>query len=271
MRKVNAAWIGFTQKDEFFWDNLEELAHLGFKAYEPGDVFFSKDSETETEENIKRLKDLGLRALTVSADRDDLSDGALAEVIKKAHTIGVDRATIWCGWVNSRMWDQIPQYDDYMKELERYEEAGAKLIREGIKLTYHNHSQEYTEIFKGVQAYNYMLINTENVHFLLDVCWAHVGGANPAEIMGRIGDRLACIHLKDYVPGYPMADINPGQPRPIFTAVGTGVVDIKGVMQCAMEMELPYISIEQDTMRNLDSMDSLRLSYYYLKEIDSIL
>ncbi|MCL2665614.1 MAG: sugar phosphate isomerase/epimerase [Defluviitaleaceae bacterium] len=270
MRKSNAAWIGFTPKDEFFWENLEELANLGFKAYEPGEAFFSKDSETETDENIKRLWDLNLKALTVSVNRDDLSDEALSDVINKAHKINVDRATIWCGWVNSRMWDQIPQYDDYMKELERYETAGSKLNKEGIKLTYHNHSQEYTEVFKGVQAYNYMLSNTENVHFLLDVCWAHIGGANPVEVMRRIGDRLTCIHLKDYVPGYPMADIDPGRPRPTFTAVGTGVVDIKGVMKCAMEMELPYISIEQDQMRNLDCMSALNLSYLYLKEIDCV-
>ena len=51
-----------------------------------------------------------------------------------------------------------------------------------------------------------------------------------------------------------------------FTSVGSGVVDIRGCMKAALEFGLTWGIMEQDAMNQLSPMDSLRASYYNVKE-----
>jgi len=255
MHKIKAAWIGFNDKDkDVWWSNAEALAKLGYAAMDGGDMLIG-ETDAATDENIARFFALGLKVLTVSVDYNNMSDEAITKIIDHAHRMKADRATIWWSNLNNRVYDSELSYENLMRELEGHEATAQRLLKEGIRLTYHNHSHEFTQEYKGVRGFDYMLINTESLWFDLDIAWVHHGGMCPVDVMRRVGSRLACLHVKDYLP-----------PCTTWTALGTGVVDIGAALKQATEMELPYAAVEQDQLRNLDNMDTLRLGYYFMKE-----
>ena len=51
-----------------------------------------------------------------------------------------------------------------------------------------------------------------------------------------------------------------------FTSVGTGVVNIAGVLQELDDQGVEYACVEQDIMRNLDRLEALTMSYLAMKE-----
>lgn len=73
--------------------------------------------------------------------------------------------------------------------------------------------------------------------------------------------RVPAIHLKD-VCGTDEA----GK----WTALGTGVVDIRGSVAAAREIGVEWMTVEQDQLRRLSGMDTALFSYLYLKESELI-
>ncbi len=51
-----------------------------------------------------------------------------------------------------------------------------------------------------------------------------------------------------------------------FTEVGTGVVDLQAVADAAHECGVQWCVVEQDRMRDLAPMDSIRVSYENLRK-----
>jgi sugar phosphate isomerase/epimerase len=60
------------------------------------------------------------------------------------------------------------------------------------------------------------------VDFQVDIFWVHVAGAEPASVIGRLGERVVSLHVKDGIdlPRSAYAD----EPF-VNVPVGTGVVD----------------------------------------------
>ena len=53
---------------------------------------------------------------------------------------------------------------------------------------------------------------------------------------------------------------------PRFTTPGTGHLNLKGVLQKALDMGIDYAIIEQDFMYNLDPLATAQAGYYNMKE-----
>ena len=83
----------------------------------------------------------------------------------------------------------------------------------------------------------------------------------------QLGDRLCAIHIKDYQEGTRLVE-RPKRTivRPKFTTPGTGVLDLKGVLQKALDMGIDYAIIEQDNMNNRDPLSTAQAAYYNMKE-----
>jgi len=92
----------------------------------------------------------------------------------------------------------------------------------GLRLGIHNHDAEMT-IIDGSRVIDRLATGLgDTVDFQVDIFWAAVGGADPAEVIARLGRRVVSLHLKDGVdlPASASAD------APFVNVpVGTGVVD----------------------------------------------
>ena len=200
--------------------------------------------------NIQRFHDLGLQVLTIGASKDHLRDN-LDDLIAKAKALKTNRVTVWWALCDTRQ--------ATLDDADLYNAAGAQLAAEGITLCYHHHHHEFLNVFDGVYAFDILAANTnpETLKFVVDIAWAAFGKQDPIHLLHRLKGRVASVHVKD---------LSSLDERGHFTAVGTGLVDIQGSVKAAIETGVEWCVVEQDTLRNLNAMDTITLSYLYLKE-----
>ena len=100
----------------------------------------------------------------------------------------------------------IPSYEvDYtVKDVQRmcdYFNRVGKIANEyGLKLGYHNHSNEYNKLKDSDKVmWEYLVENTDPnlVCFELDVYWCTKGGKNPVEYLKKYPKRIEILHIKD--------------------------------------------------------------------------
>ena len=90
----------------------------------------------------------------------------------------------------------IKQVDDLCRRLNQ---AGKNLKAEGIKLLYHNHNYEFQKVDGRINAYEYILGNTdpECVGFEFDSYWPTEAGVCALDVMKMLGDRMKLYHIND--------------------------------------------------------------------------
>jgi sugar phosphate isomerase/epimerase len=231
-----------------FWGTMKKVADIGYQGIEGAEALLSLEGGVE--ENLKRFHDLGLKVLTVSAGREALRDD-LAGVIKKAKALQSPRVSCW--------WAPMDSKEAILKDAELYNEAGAKLAAEGLTLCYHNHDQEFKNVFDGVYALDLLAANTDPkaLAFELDVAWISIGGEDPVTVLNRYKGRVPAVHVKDV---YGLHE------RTLWTAVGTGVVKVKESVRAAIDQGIEWVVVEQDKLRNLSPIETITVSYLNLKE-----
>ena len=132
-----------------------------------------------------------------------------------------------------------------------------------IKIAYHNHDFEFAK-----EADRYvldMILDSDGETGLeLDTFWTYYAGVDPVSYMEEKKDRLRMIHVKDYLSltGGGMAG---GQEMPVFSAVGTGKMKNKPILEWAEKNGLPWVIVEQDNSR-ADILESAKLSLKALKD-----
>ncbi|MCL2775307.1 MAG: sugar phosphate isomerase/epimerase [Oscillospiraceae bacterium] len=243
---LKASLIGFYNLKENTWDTIEKLSGWGYKACENGEFLLSGN----VEENLEKLSAYDFTVLSVCDDLERLKTN-IDGIIEKARTIGVKY--VCCYWSDPK------DYEQAVEIAETLDMAGETLRNEGLTLCYHNHDHEFRKSFNGVKYFDILMSMTspENVSVNLDVGWAVVAGENVPELIRRLDGRIKLIHFKDF---YDLND------RASFTALGTGKVDIQGLLAEADKIGVEYISVEQDTLHNLNCDDTVLLSYLTMKE-----
>jgi Sugar phosphate isomerases/epimerases len=231
-----------------FWGTMERVAAIGYEGIEGG----AKLLEDDAKANVARFRSLGLEVATHSVNRDQLADAKeLDRIIREAQLLETKDVTLWWAPADSR--------EQLLRDAELYNAAGARLAAEGLRFCYHNHAHEFRTTFNGVYALDILAEHTDPqaVHFRLDVAWITLGGADPAHILRKMAGRVPAIHLKDV---YGTDEIGK------WTALGTGVVDIRGSIEAAREIGAEWMTVEQDQLRHLSGLDTAWFSYMYLKE-----
>lgn len=248
MQKAKIGLIGIVGEEskQDFWGTMQRVAQIGYQGVEAVDNLAEGDAAA----NVRRFHDLGLKVLTTSAGREELRD-ELPQVITRAHALQTDRVSVW--------WAPCDSRESVLEDAALYNEVGARLASEGLTLCYHHHHHEFHNVFDGVYALDLLAANTNPaaLKFVIDLAWVSYGGEDAVRVVRRFGGRIAALHVKDVVRL---------DEKDQFTAVGTGVVDIQGAVQAALESKVEWMVIEQDRLRNLNAFDTLTLSYLYLKE-----
>jgi sugar phosphate isomerase/epimerase len=92
---------------------------------------------------------------------------------------------------------------------------------EGLSLGYHNHDFELSSLIGGRTALEVLTDQLDASVFLeVDTYWAAVGGQDVPELLGRLGDRVKYLHVKDG----PITKDDP------MTAVGSGRMPVAEIL-----------------------------------------
>ena len=273
-QKLKAAWIGYFDRTNLdnVWPVFEKYAKMGYKAMD-GDLSFLPGDASD---NLKRFKDLGLQPLCsgIGATHAEFRKDPelLKKVIEKAQFYGVDKVNLgWTTVIRSfrTQYGDFGTYDDVMRDIDDLN-ATVKLLGDaGLKPMYHNHFQEFTEVYEGVSVMDHYLTKVDpRLMFKLDVGWVYSGGLNPVDYMEKVKDRIALLHVKDMLdPVSPHYMEDKERNRNFgFTALGTGMLDLKGIFTKAIEIGQEWVISEQDRINNLSWEESMQCGILNMKE-----
>lgn len=175
-----------------------------------------------------------------------LSDGAdapsLEQVFDDAETMGVE--FLIDPWTAAERWASA---DEVAKTAERINEAAALAAGRGIRIGYHNHDQEFAHSFDGVTAYETFVAQLDPaVDIELDAYWATVGGQDVTALVGRLGERLKALHVKD--DSTPLDLLKTGEYKPdglTQVPAGTGSVPLTEALDAASALEFAVIEFDK--------------------------
>jgi sugar phosphate isomerase/epimerase len=124
-----------------------------------------------------------------------------------------------------------------------------------MTLGYHNHEFELATTLEGRSALAHLFeLVPPEVVAEVDVYWAQVGGADPAQVVADLDGRVRLLHIKD---GPADARSSPN------TAVGAGVLDFASVV--AAGPGVSWHVVELDACAT-DMTEALEQSYRWLTE-----
>lgn len=139
-----------------------------------------------------------------------------------------------------------------MKESAKsYAEIGKRCRDAGLRLAYHNHDWELREEGAMIEV----LMNetsAADVGWVLDAAWASIAGADLSRVFSRYGERIDYVHIKD-------------AEEKTFCELGTGDLDLPGMLHLADEQGIEWLVVEQD-YSSLSPEESMRVNMRYLRE-----
>lgn len=223
---------------------LERLAALGFTNVEPYGAFVA-----DSDDYVAALASTGLSAPSAHAGVLDLADPSPA--FEAAAAIGVK--TIIDPAHRTEDWESI---DGIARIAERINGAAATAREYGLTLGYHNHWWELEARPNGTPALELLAPRLDpQVVLEVDTYWVEVGGVDVVGLLGRLGERVRLLHVKD---GDKSRDTKAQLPA------GEGAMDIPAVLGAA-----------PDAMRVLefddyagDTMDGLAASLAYVTQLE---
>lgn len=201
---------------------IRRVAEIGFRQVEPYNfVAMAKELGAA-------LKETGLTAPSghaplLSQDQD--------EIFTAAKELGI--TTVIDPFIAADRWQSAEDIQATAAELNAAAKKGAEY---GIRVGYHNHAWELESTIEGRTALEYFadLLDPEPV-LEVDTYWVAVGGQDPVEILGKLGDRVKLIHIKD---GPLTTDTKAQLPA------GKGQVPVLAVVAAAKSLETGVVEFD---------------------------
>jgi sugar phosphate isomerase/epimerase len=187
--------------------------------------------------------------LTLTSAHTPFPAGAAAESILDANAeLGAD-ILVW-----SMEREEFDSPDAIRRGVERVNEAAELAAAHGMRIAYHNHYAEFANVFGGRQAYDLLLeLMDERVLVELDAYWARMGGADPAEVLRRLGDRVRLVHVKDG----PAVSYE----HDVMVPIGEGDIDWAGALATPSGVQWHIVELER---LHIDTFEALRRSYEHM-------
>ncbi len=137
--------------------------------------------------------------------------------------------------------------DDAKKAVDDFNRVGKVLYKNGITFCYHDHGYEFGPYGDGT-LFDYIVQNTnpKYVSFEMDIMWTFHGGADPAKLLYKYKGRWKLLHLKDIRKGVTN-DLTGGTSTNNDVALGTGQLDIPGILKAAKAVGIQHYFIEDES------------------------
>lgn len=150
--------------------------------------------------------------------------------------------------------------------IEKLNEAGEKMSKNGFTFFYHNHHHEFYR-HGGVTVFDYMIEHAPYIHFTFDTYWAQYGGVSIADYVEKLRGRIGCVHLKDYRIEIQMKPDGKPTLAPVFAPVGYGNIDFKSLVPKMTDAGTKYFIVEQDNAVEFPSpLGEAEKSVTYIKK-----
>lgn len=238
-------------------------APLGIQAYT-----FRRSFPTALEKTLDTIKMMGFTEIEgtggnvspkvfrkMCADRGITipSTGAgYDELVKSLDSVGLRAVAlgskfVMCSWIpHSRGAFNL---ENARKAVADFNKAGEALKKYGVTLCYHVHGFEFQPYEDGTLL-DYMIKNTkpEFVSFEMDVLWTQFGGGDPVALLKKYGTRWKLMHLKDLRKGVKK-DLTGGTDTENDVELGTGEIDIPGILREAKKIGIKHYFIEDESSR----------------------
>ncbi|WP_323742988.1 MULTISPECIES: sugar phosphate isomerase/epimerase [unclassified Rathayibacter] len=204
---------------------LDRLAAIGFTAVE----LFGLGELAEGYRSA--LPASGLNAPSAHARLLGAHDGASVEALfDLAASLGVQ--TVIDPYVDPARWTTADDVARIADELAALVDPAAS---RGLTLGYHNHEFEFENRLDGRSAFEHFAgLLDRRLVLELDTYWAAVGGDDPAQVLGRLGEQVRLLHIKD---GPVSKDTSEQLPA------GDGAMDIPAILRAAPQA-LPVIEFD---------------------------
>lgn len=199
---------------------LEEVKKIGFDGVEFAG-FFGLDAKT-----IKaKLDELGLVAVGAHMGTGDLVPEKIDDTLAFIETLGAKTFGVGGGDTETE--------EALEKTMEIMRGACEKAAEKGVKVYFHNHTQEFlppmfaTEpglIFDRIKTVCYMQVDTY---------WSFHAGQDNYKLISDNKDRIVHLHIKDGIDGYPKA-------------LGEGNNDLATVVKAAKDNGIEWLILEND-------------------------
>ncbi|WP_203568873.1 sugar phosphate isomerase/epimerase family protein [Aestuariimicrobium ganziense] len=167
---------------------------------------------------------------------------SLDEVFSSAKKIGLEY--VIDPFVPVDRWLDKEAVDATAKKLNEVAKVAAE---HGLKVGYHNHSQEFVADIDGVSAFEYFANQLDDEVLLeVDLFWAAIGTDDVVGLIKRLGSRVKALHVKDGKitanPFAPGAEWNPG--AVVQYSAGQGEIPLLECLEACPSAE--YAVIEFD-------------------------
>lgn len=177
----------YTVREALAADPTATFAHLAEIGFRSVELFGFVD---RAEQFVELLAGSGLDAPSGHAS---LVDQDVVPVFEAARALGM--TTVIDPFTDPARWTTGDDIAAIAAELNRVAAIGADL---GITVGYHNHQFELEAEVDGTTGLEVLAdLLDPSVVLELDTYWAAVGGADPVALLGRLGDRVQLIHVKD--------------------------------------------------------------------------
>ena len=169
---------------EDFDGTLAKVASFGYTQVEPYQLVKFLD---ELRTGLSRHR------LTAPTAHVGLLTGDQDAIFAAAQELGVQ--TVIEPHVPEARWQSA---DDIAAVATELNAAAAKASDLGLRVGYHNHSHELRSRIDGRHALEVLADSlAPEVVLEVDTYWAYAGGADVVALLGRLGDRVAALHIKD--------------------------------------------------------------------------
>ncbi len=229
----------FCKTPEDLSKTLKKIAQIGYKYVQVSGV-----CEYTPEWMKNELDKNGLECVLTHIPPERIA-GETDAVIAEHNVFGCQNIGI--GWYEIHKEGVQAFYD-------RFAAAGRELTGNGKRLCYHNHDQEFIKIDgKTVLEWLAEKFSADVLSFTPDTYWMQMGGADPAEWIMFLKNRVPCVHLKDMEYGRKMA------------ALGEGNMNMDRIIDACDSAGTEYMLVEQDDCYGRSPFECLKISYDFLK------
>jgi sugar phosphate isomerase/epimerase len=226
---------------------LAQVARIGYDAVECGEPkgFSSKEVK-------KFLSDSGLQCSGIHESFERL-ESELPAVIDYSREMG--NQFVICSYMP----------ESYQKRgVDGFKEFGLKLTRIGaaikkaeLQLCYHNHDFEFKKV-NGAYLLDTLFATADPalVKAEVDVYWVEHGGEDPVAHLRKYANRCPLVHMKDMTK----------DDRKTYAPVGTGRLDMKGIVEAARAGGAVWFVVEQDET-DQPALEAIQISLTNLRQI----
>lgn len=227
------------ENGENFIDILRKVKALGFDGVE-----FAGFHGYSPEELKAALDEIGLVAVGAHMGLHDFKAENLADTLRTGKILGAK--TLGIGGADTETESSLNEVIEIMGNADK---AAAE---EGIKVYFHNHTQEFKEpLFNTVPGTIFERLASA-CHMQIDTYWSFHAGKDNYKLISEYKDVITHLHIKDGIDGHPMA-------------LGEGNNDLATVVRAAKDNGIEWLILENDDPVP-DGLSDITRSMKWLKE-----